>query len=168
MHRLLASGLLASLVFTAGVGLADGPSGALAQKTAAPSDESRAARDARAVVFMMEGSARGLQDLLSKTRRTQDVRATACVSDSLSQANVLTRRAKDRYGLLREAAQRGDQASQAHLLAQIQEDRTLEREAGKTAFGCVGVMIVPRGKDLVVVKVTVDKEIPPEQAAEHE
>ncbi len=117
---------------------------------------------------MMEGSARGLQDLLSKTRRTQDVRATACVSDSLSQANVLTRRAKDRYGLLREAAQRGDQASQAHLLAQIQEDRTLEREAGKTAFGCVGVMIVPRGKDLVVVKVTVDKEIPPEQAAEHE
>ena len=168
MQRLLASGLIASLVFTAGVGLADGPSGALAAKTAGATDESRAARDARAVVAMMEGSARGLQDLLSKTRRTQDVRATACVSDSLSQANVLTRRAKDRYGMLREAVHRGDQAEQAHLLAQIKEDRTLEREAGKIAFGCVGVMIVPRGKDLVVVKVTVDKEIPPEQASEHE
>ncbi len=110
----------------------------------------------------MEGSARGLQDLLSKTRRTEDKRATACVSDSLSQANTLTRRAKDRYGMLREAVQHGDKPEQAHLLALIQEDRALEREAGNMAFACVGVVVAPRGKDLVTVKVTVDKDIPPE------
>ena len=172
MQRLLATGLIASLVLTAGVGHADvemTAQGAPAlARNAGAGDESRAARDGRAVVAMMEGSARGLQDLLAKARRTQDARATACVSDSLSQANVLTRRAKDRYAMLREAVQRGDPAEQAHLLAQMKEDRALEREASKTAFACVGVMVVPRGRDLCVVKVTVDKSIPPELPSEHE
>ena len=151
MKRMLASGLLAALVLTAGVGIADTKA------------DSPAAIDARGVVATMEGSARGLQDLLSKTRLTNDKRAAACVSDSLSQANALTRRAKERFQLLRDAGQRGDAATEAILLAQIQEDRALERQAGNIAYACVGVGVVPRGRDVVTVKVTIDKSIPPEQ-----
>jgi hypothetical protein len=151
MKRFAASGLLAALVMIAGVGHADAKA------------ETRAAFDARGVIATMEGSARGLQDLLSKTRLTQDKRATACVNDSLSQANALTRRARERFLLLRDAGQRGDQATEALLLAQIKEDRALERQAGNAAYACVGVMAVPRGHDLVTVKVTIDKNIPPEQ-----
>ena len=157
MHRLIASGLFALVVLHAGTSRADGES-----RESRESGETRATRDGRAVVAMMEGSARGLADLLSKTRRTDDPREIACVSDSLSQANVLTRRAKERYGKLREAVARGDQPAQAYLLALLQEDRAMEREATRTAFACVGVLTVPRGRDLVTVKVTVDKNIPPE------
>jgi hypothetical protein len=164
MKRLLASSLLGALVLTTGVGWADGPSGARVAKSSESSDESRAVKDGRAVLGLMEGSARGLSDLLGRARRTQDTRAIACVSDSLSQANVLTRRAKERFGMLREAVQRGDASTQALLLALMQEDRAMEREATKTAFACVGVLTVPRGKDLVTVKVIVDKSIPPETA----
>jgi hypothetical protein len=162
MKSLFASALAGLLLLHPGVGRADEPTGSRAAKSADTSNEARVARDARAVVALMEGSARGLADLLGKARRTGDTRSVRCVNESLSQANVLTRQAKERYGELVEAVQRRDEDAEARLLALIKEDRAMERDASRTAFACVGVVVLPRGKDVVTVQVTVDKGIAPE------
>jgi hypothetical protein len=155
MRRLLAITLSGLVLCSSAVGRADeaalqGPRG------------ERAESDARKIVGMMEWSAHGVAALLRNTRRTNDARAIACVNESLSEADTLTRRAKDHLHELADAGLRGDAASEAHLLSVLKEERAVQRDAANRALACVGVTSAPKGKDVVTVSVTIDKTLPPE------
>jgi hypothetical protein len=128
----------------------------------APGAGERAQSDARKIVGMMEWSAHGVAALLRNVRRTNDTHAITCVNESLSEADTLTRRAKDHMRELADAAQRGDAATEAHLLSILKEERAVQRDAANRALACVGMTNAPKGKDVVTVSVTIDKSLPPE------
>jgi hypothetical protein len=151
MRKLVAFAVAASVVCASGAALCD-------EQGVAP----RAQVDGRKIVGMMEWSAHGIAALLRNVRRTNDGRAIACVNESLSEADTLTRRAKDHLRELADATERGDTASEAHLLAILKEERAVQRDAANRALGCVGVTSAPKGKDVVTVSVTIDKTLPPE------
>jgi hypothetical protein len=159
MRKILASGLFALGVLSSGVVSADEPAPRAAKSVQI---QSSALKDAHHLIAFMEGSAHGVADLLKRTRPGGDARATACVNESLSQVDVLMRRAKERAHVLADAVARGDAEDQERLSGLIRDDRERQREVVKAAFACVGVTQAPRGKDIVIVQVTIDKTLPPE------
>ena len=165
MKRTFAGGLCA-LVLTSGICLADGPpalrSSSFDAQAQRESRASRAQSDGRHVVALMQDTAHGVAGMLTRARRGTDARATACADASLSQADVLMRRAQDRFALLRAAVDRGDDADVARQLMLLNEDRAFQRDVEKNAAACLGVVAGARTKDVVTVTVTIDKDIAPE------
>jgi hypothetical protein len=159
MRGILAFVVFSCVAFSAAVSHAD-DTGA---SRVAPRAEPRAEADGRKIVGMMEWSAHGVAALLRDVRRSKDARAIACVNASLSEADTLTRRARDHLRELSNAMQRGDEASAVHFLAVLKEERAVQRDVTNEALACVGASAAPKGKDVVTVSVTIDKTLPPEQ-----
>jgi hypothetical protein len=101
----------------------------------------------------MEQGAAGVRRQVEEARAARDVVKLQCLNDKLTQLDVATRTAKDRYASFMSASERGDLERQRHEFTVLQVLRDRARELVAEAQQCIGEETGFLGESRVTVEV---------------
>lgn len=127
-----------------------------------PQDE---LHEADAALSRMESSSSTVRHQLEQARMARDVVKTLCLNDKLSQIDVTTRSARDRYAALQSAVQRGDVEGANHHFSILTAHRQHAEQVTAEANQCIGEEIAFVGQTQVTAQV--EENLPGDESLQY-
>jgi hypothetical protein len=121
--------------------------------------------EADATISHMDQTAGTIRHQLEQARMARDVVKTLCLNDKLSQIDVTTRSARDRYAQLQSAVQRGDVEGANHHFSILTAHRQHAEQVVAEANQCVGEEIAFVGQTQVTAQI--EENLPGEDAVQY-